>query len=124
MNKLTHTRRTRIVESASNCRDVSMSLIGAVGSVFTVPPSPALVAPSQKIQGTGFSDALSKALQDVSDSQKVSGALTKAFQLDDTAASLEQVMLAGLKSQIGFQATLQVRNKIVQAYSDVMNMQI
>ena len=101
-----------------------MSLIGAVGSVFAVTPSPELVAPSQKVQGTGFGDALTKALQGVSDSQKMSGELSKAFQLDESTVSLEQVMLAGVKSQIGFQATLQVRNKIVQAYSDVMNMQI
>ena len=101
-----------------------MSLIGAVGNVFTVPPIAGLVVPSQKVQGTGFGDALAKALLDVSDSQKVSGDLSKAFQLDDSTVGLEQVMLAGVKSQIGFQATLQVRNKIVQAYSDVMNMQI
>ena len=101
-----------------------MSLIGAVGSVLTGPQSPGLVAPSQKVQGTGFADAFAKALQDVSDSQKVSGDLSKAFQLDDPTVSLEQVMLAGVRSQIGFQATLQVRNKVVQAYSDVMNMQI
>jgi flagellar hook-basal body complex protein FliE len=38
--------------------------------------------------------------------------------------SLEETMVAMQKSQIGFQATLQVRNKLVQAYSDIMNMQV
>lgn len=101
-----------------------MALIGAVGSVLSVPSSPAFVAPSQKVEGAGFGDAFAKALQDVSDSQQVAGDLSKAFQMGDSTVSLEQVMLAGVKSQIGFQATLQVRNKVVQAYSDVMNMQI
>lgn len=38
--------------------------------------------------------------------------------------SLEETMVAGAKSSIAFQATLQVRNRFVQAYSEVMNMQI
>jgi flagellar hook-basal body complex protein FliE len=101
-----------------------MSLIGAVGSVLTGPQSAGLVAPPQRARDAGFGDALAKALQDVSDSQKVSGVLSKAFQLDNPTVSLEQVMLAGVKSQIAFQATLQVRNRVVQAYSEVMNMQI
>jgi flagellar hook-basal body complex protein FliE len=38
--------------------------------------------------------------------------------------SLEETMVAMQKAQIGFQATLQVRNKLVQAYSEIMNMQV
>ena len=37
---------------------------------------------------------------------------------------LEETMVTMQKAQIGFQATLQVRNKLVQAYSDIMNMQV
>ena len=38
--------------------------------------------------------------------------------------SLEETVLAMQKAQIGFQATLQVRNRLLQAYSEIMNMQV
>ena len=74
--------------------------------------------------GTGFKDAMLQALQSTSDLQKESGRLAKDFQLEKSTASLEETMLAGVKSNISFQATLQVRNRVVQAYTDVMNMQV
>jgi flagellar hook-basal body complex protein FliE len=74
--------------------------------------------------GTGFKDAMLQALQSTSDLQKASGRLAKEFQLEKSTASLEETMLAGVKSNISFQATLQVRNRVVQAYTDVMNMQV
>lgn len=64
------------------------------------------------------------ALRATSNLQAESGRLSKAFSLDDPTVSLEQTMIAGAKSGIAFQATLQVRNRIVQAYTDIMNMQI
>lgn len=74
--------------------------------------------------GTGFKDAMLQALQSTSDLQKESGRLAKDFQLEKSTASLEETMLVGIKSNISFQATLQVRNRVVQAYTDVMNMQV
>jgi len=74
--------------------------------------------------GAGFKDAMLQALQSTSDLQKESGRLTKDFQLEKSTASLEETMLAGVKSSISFQATLQVRNRVIQAYTDVMNMQV
>jgi flagellar hook-basal body complex protein FliE len=73
-----------------------------------------------KVAGT----ASSSALLEVSKNQKTSGALTKAFTLENSTVSLEEVMLAGVKSGIGFQAAVQTRNRVMQAYTDVMNMQI
>ena len=43
---------------------------------------------------------------------------------DNPTVSLEETMVAMQKAQLGFQATLQVRNRLVQAYSDIMNMQV
>lgn len=76
------------------------------------------------VAGTGFKDAMLQALQATSDLQKESGRLSNEFSLDNPTVSLEQTMIAGVKSTIAFQATLQVRNKVVQAYTDVMNMQV
>lgn len=75
-------------------------------------------------QGTGFQDAMMQTLQTTSSLQKESGRLSREFQLEKSTASLEQTMLAGFKSNIAFQATLQVRNRVVQAYTDIMNMQV
>lgn len=79
---------------------------------------------SVETKGTGFQDAMLRALQSTSDLQKESGRLTKDFQLEKSTVSLEETMLAGVKSNVSFQATLQVRNRVVQAYTDVMNMQV
>ena len=99
----------------------------AIGSIEKLVPrlqGPALTGSVQSVQRASFGDALTKALTDVSSAQKTSGALSKAFISDDPTVSLERVMVAGVKSSIGFQATLQVRNKLVQACSDIMNMPI
>ena len=50
--------------------------------------------------------------------------LQREVQLDNPTVSLEETMVAMQKAQIGFQATLQVRNRLVQAYTDIMNMQV
>lgn len=76
------------------------------------------------VQGNGFKDALLQALQETSALQQESGRLSKEFSLDNPTISLEETMLAGVKSTISFQATLQARNRIIQAYSEIMNMQI
>jgi len=71
-----------------------------------------------------FGVAMSQALRAVSDSQLESGKLQRELQLDNPTVSLEQTMVAMNKSQIGFTAALTVRNRLVQAYSDIMNMQV
>ena len=75
-------------------------------------------------RGHGFSTALENALRSVSASQNHSSHLQQEVQLENPSVSLEETMVAMQKSQIGFQATLHVRNRLVQAYTDVMNMQV
>ena len=79
---------------------------------------------SKEVQGAGFQQALTNALGAVSKSQLDAGNLQREVQLDNPTVSLEQTMVAMQKAQIGFQATLQVRNKLVQAYSEIMSMQV
>ncbi|MDR0226265.1 MAG: flagellar hook-basal body complex protein FliE [Burkholderiaceae bacterium] len=79
---------------------------------------------STKVAAGGFSQALQGALQSVSASQDHSGRLQREVQMENPAVSLEETMIAMQKAQIGFQATVQVRNRLVQAYTDVMNMQV
>ncbi|HKX43026.1 MAG TPA: flagellar hook-basal body complex protein FliE [Burkholderiaceae bacterium] len=79
---------------------------------------------SKAVQGPGFQQALTNALGAVSKSQTDAANLQREVQLDNPTVSLEQTMVAMQKAQIGFQATLTVRNKLVQAYSDIMQMQV
>ena len=76
------------------------------------------------VQRGSFQQAMTHALGRVDASLADATRLQREVQLDNPAVSLEQTMVALQKAQIGFQATLQVRNRLVQAYSDVMNMQV
>ena len=88
----------------------------------------ALTRPSAAIgadQGAGgFSGALKNALSAVSASQNEATRLQQEVQMENPNVSLEETMVAIQKAQIGFQATLHVRNRMVQAYTDIMNMQV
>jgi flagellar hook-basal body complex protein FliE len=72
----------------------------------------------------GFQQALAQALSGVSKAQTTATAMQREVQLDNPSVSIEETMVAMQKAQIGFQATLQVRNKLVQAYSEIMNMSV
>lgn len=74
--------------------------------------------------GGGFSGALKSALQSVSAAQNEATQLQREVQMENPKVSLEETMVAIQKAQIGFQATLHVRNRMVQAYTDIMNMQV
>ncbi|CAN5708328.1 N/A [soil metagenome] len=82
------------------------------------------VTGSNATQETGFAGALSGALKAVSASQGDAASLQREVQLENPNVSLEQTMVALQKAQIGFAATLNVRNRMVQAYTDIMNMQV
>ena len=78
-------------------------------------------------QNTGkinFSDALKASLNQVNKVQVEADQLGKSFAMGDDSVSLSDVMIAGQKANISFQATVQVRNKLVSAYHDIMNMQV
>jgi flagellar hook-basal body complex protein FliE len=74
--------------------------------------------------GASFGDAMTQALKSVSAQQQEVSKMQRELQLDNPTVSLEETMVAMQKAQIGFQATLQVRNRLVSAYSEIMNMQI
>ena len=71
-----------------------------------------------------FSTAFKNALTAVSAAQNHASQLQNKVQMGEPGASLEETMIAMQKAQIGFQTALNVRNRMVQAYSDIMNMQV
>ncbi|WP_035383664.1 flagellar hook-basal body complex protein FliE [Ferriphaselus sp. R-1] len=85
------------------------------------------VASSQGVGGAGqadFASALKAQLDGVSSRQHVAEDMQKAFVLGDDKVSLSDTMIAMQKANVAFQTTVQVRNKVVAAYNDIMNMQV
>lgn len=71
-----------------------------------------------------FADALKASLENVSKSEHQSTKLGQRFALGDDSVSLSDVMISMQKANITLQTTVQVRNKLVSAYHDIMNMQV
>ena len=67
---------------------------------------------------------MADALKDVSRNQLESQRLQREFSLDNPTVSLEGTMVAMQKSEMGFQAAVHVRNRLLSAYTDIMNMQV
>ena len=86
---------------------------------------PQAVAPTEvSAAKVNFADALKASLDSVSATQQKSAELGKSFTMGDDKVGLSDVMIAMQKSSIAFQATVQVRNKLVTAYNEIMNMQV
>jgi flagellar hook-basal body complex protein FliE len=92
--------------------------LGGLGAVAAKRPSAAGGAEA------GFATNFKTALKAVSQAQNEASQLQTQVQLGNPKVSLEETMLAMQKAQIGFQATLHVRNRMVQAYTDIMNMSV
>jgi len=103
--------------------------ISRLSSFTTTPvsPSAARAGGAGRVaagESGGFAGALKGALQSVSAGQNQAAEMQKQVQLENPNVSLEETMIAMQKSQVGFQATLHVRNRMVQAYTDIMNMTV
>ena len=79
-----------------------------------------------EVSGTpqNFTELLQQAVSSVNEVQKESSSLKKAFELGDPSVDLPQVMMASQKAGVAFEAMVQVRNKLLQAYKDVMSMPV
>ena len=82
-----------------------------------------LPATGQRV-GADFGQMLSNAINNVNELQKSSGDLQMRFDRGDEGVSLSDVMIARNKSSVAFEATIQVRNKLVEAYKELMNMPV
>lgn len=71
-----------------------------------------------------FGEVMKNSLEQVSETQSSAKNLSTAFESGDTNAELPEVMVALQKASISFQAITQVRNKLLSAYQEVMNMQV
>lgn len=84
--------------------------------------APGAASAGDKVQG--FGELFQQAIGSVNDTQQQATRLATSFEQGDPQVSLAQVMVASQKASVSFQALTQVRNHLVDAYKDIMNMPI
>lgn len=72
--------------------------------------------------GAGFGEILSELISSANDNELRSGELKRAYTLGQDDVALTDVMVAQAEARISFETIMQVRNNLVSAYRDVMNM--
>lgn len=68
-----------------------------------------------------FSDVLKQSINEVNNLQQTSQGLQQRFELGDENVNLHDVMISLQKASLSFQTMVQVRNKLVTAYQEMMN---
>lgn len=87
--------------------------------------TPAGAASAPGAEGSvDFAQTLKNAIDQVNTAQQSSGAMAEKFAAGDSNTNLHEVMIELQKASVSFQEMIQVRNKLVSAYQDVMNMQV
>jgi flagellar hook-basal body complex protein FliE len=94
------------------------SSAAASGRAVPAPAAAAAAAPAD------FAQVLQASLAQVSQTQRRADAMAASFAAGNAGADLHDVMIELQKASISFQEMVQVRNKLVSAYQDVMNMQV
>ena len=94
----------------------SLSAQARMGSAPTA--APAKSGPSE------FAALLSKGIDQVNGTQQKADQLATAFQRGEPGVELPQVMIEMQKANVSFRALTEVRNRLVNAYQEIMNMQV
>jgi len=99
-----------------------LAQIRSLQSQTTLRPDTSEKSASVGAANGGFGDSLRQALGQVNAEQQNAQSLAQRFEMGDRDVSLTKVMLAQQSAQLSFRATVEARNRLVQAYQDVMNM--
>jgi flagellar hook-basal body complex protein FliE len=108
------------IEDVMALRSQVLSRSAALRDVRAASEGAGAFAPAQA-PGAGFADTLHTALKQVSAVQEQSSAMQVAYERG-AVTDIAQVMLARQEAGVAFEATLQVRNKLLTAYQDIMRM--
>jgi flagellar hook-basal body complex protein FliE len=103
----------QIEQILAQIRSLSAQVTPATGA----PPAP------QSPSGVSeFARLLHQGVDSVNQSQQRAGALSDAFERGTPGVELPDVMLELQKASVSFRALSEVRNRLVSAYQDIMNM--
>ncbi len=106
---------------SSNTQMVNPGMINPANSLEGAARSD-IINPSESSEKANFSELLKQAVDSVSETQSRSAELQTAYELGDTSVDITQVMIQMQKASVSFEAMTQVRNRLVSAYQDIMNM--
>jgi len=81
-------------------------------------------APAAQAQPSDFANLMKNSVDHVASMQNQATALADAFEAGDKSVDLTRVMLEAQKASLAFRAMTEVRNKLVDAYQQVMNMPV
>ena len=99
-------------------------MLSELRSVSQAAQGKAVPAADAPAGGVNFADVLNTALKDVSAAQGEARAMAQNFSAGDPNVNLQDVMVNLQKANLSFQQMVQVRNKLVTAYQDIMNMSV
>ena len=88
------------------------------------PVTPNAIENAQQPDKTEFSTVLKNSIDAVNETSMQAGKLADAFEKGDSNVSLAELMISMEKASVSFQAMTQVRNKLLSAYQDIMNMPV
>lgn len=111
------------LRSAILQRNAALRDAASVGSTGAAGGATGGVAETGATPGTDFTAALKSALDTVNGLQNDANSAAVSFEKGETT-DIASVMLAKQKASMGFEATLQVRNKLLSAYKDIMSMPV
>ncbi|MDA8108571.1 MAG: flagellar hook-basal body complex protein FliE [Betaproteobacteria bacterium] len=99
-------------------------LLGQLRATAAQLELPGFAKPAAPAAGGDFAAVLKASLDQANHAQLEAARLARAFETGAPGANLSDVMIALQKANISFQEIVQVRDKLVSAYNDVMNMQV
>ena len=82
------------------------------------------VEPGANVSDPDFAQLFKDSINKVNETQKSAAGLATAFEYGDPSVNLSEVMVAIQKANVSFQAITQIRNNLLSAYKDVMNMPV
>jgi flagellar hook-basal body complex protein FliE len=112
-----------LLQMRSQILQQNSALQKAAGAAPTLPAVAPAAKPATGGSSVDFGKMVTSALQQVNGLQAKSEDMSVAYERGDTT-DIASVMLAREKASVGFQATLQVRNKLLSAYKDIMSMTV
>lgn len=80
--------------------------------------------PAEAAQAQGFAELLRASIDGVNHAQTTAADMAAALERGDASVGLPEVMIALQKASLSFQAMTEVRNRLVNAYQEIMNMPI
>jgi flagellar hook-basal body complex protein FliE len=119
------TRMRELISRANAIQNNPSANLGLIGSI-----SPEKLSSLEVGRGVESSDrldfqtVLKDAVRGVSDAQSTAQSKAQAYQLGDDSTTLEDVMISIQKANLAMQGMVQVRNRLVEAYREVMNLQV